>query len=84
MKRTYDESTLPDLPPLPTMAKGRKGIKKVTRRKPVSNPFLEPDSPTVQEAGEVEVPSSSQTNTASEVNIESTPDQAQESPGGAP
>jgi hypothetical protein len=41
------------------MAKGRKGIKKVTRRKPVSNPFLEPDSPTVQEAGEVEVPSSS-------------------------
>jgi hypothetical protein len=84
VKRTYDESTLPDLPPLPTMAKGRKGIKKVTRRKPVSNPFLEPDSPTVQEAGEVEVPSSSQTNTASEVNIESTPDQAQESPGGAP
>jgi len=52
VKRTYDESTLPDLPPLPIMAKGRKGIKKVTRRKPVSNPFLEP---TVQEAGEVEV-----------------------------
>jgi hypothetical protein len=36
------------------------------------------------EAGEVEVTSSSQTNTASEVNIESTPDQAQESPEGAP
>jgi hypothetical protein len=35
------------------------------------------------EAGEVKVPSSSQTNTALEVNIESTPDQAQGSLGDA-
>jgi hypothetical protein len=42
------------------------------------------DLPTMQKAREVQVSSSSQTNTASELNIESTPEQAQDSPGGAP
>jgi hypothetical protein len=61
VKRTYDASTLPDLPHRP-MAQGIKCIKKVTRRKPVLNPFLEPDSPTSwRNRG------CPQTNTASEV-----------------